>query len=113
MVQWMREVLKVFKSPLDCFYTAVTIMDRYLDEKKQSIKLEELHEIGVTSIFIASKYTEIEPLTLDLMQRKASHGKITKKQILVREMDVLNTLKFRISVPTAQECVTIFFAVLK
>lgn len=113
MVEWMKEVLRVFKSPKECFYTAVMIMDRYLDEKKQCIELEQLHEIGVASIFIASKYTELEPLTLDLMQRKASHGKITEKQILAREMDILNTLKFKISVPTAYECVTDFFAVMK
>lgn len=113
MVEWMKEVLRVFKSPKECFYTSVMIMDRYLNEKKRPIELDELHEIGVASIFIASKYTELEPLTLDLMQRKASHGKLTEKEIIDREMDVLNTLKFRISVPTAFECVTDFFSVLK
>jgi hypothetical protein len=111
MVEWMREVLKVFKSPDETFYQAVTIMDRYFDQKRTSLHLEELHEVGIASIFIASKNTELEPLTLDLMQRKASHGKITEATIKKREMDMLNTLKFKVACPSLKECVDSFLAV--
>ena len=62
----------------------------------------------MTSIFIASKFTELEPLTLDLMQRKASHGKIAAEAILARELDIMNTLKFRIAIPTLKDCVDNF-----
>ena len=74
----MKEVLSVFKSPIDIFYQAVSIMDLYFAKKQSSLKLDELHEVGVTSIFLASKYSELEPLTLDLMHKKAAHGKISK-----------------------------------
>ena len=100
MIDWMREILEVFKSPAETFYLSVTILDRYLDQKKATLELSELHEIGVTSLFIASKQSEIEPLTLDLMHKKAAHGKISEDQIKRRERDILNTLKFRTSVPT-------------
>ena len=92
MVEWMREVLQVFKSPVDIFYQGVAIMDMYFARKQKPLKLDELHEIGVTSIFLASKYSELEPLTLDLMHEKAAHGKISKQDILRREMDILKTL---------------------
>lgn len=104
MVQWMSEVLQVFKSPRETFFHSVMVMDRYFSEKRRIISLEELHEIGVASIFIASKYTELEPLTLELMHNKASHGKVTEKQIRLREIDILNTLKFKVSVPTLMDC---------
>jgi len=105
MVQWMSEVLNVFKSPRETFFHSVMVMDRYFSEKRRTLTLEELHEIGVASIFISSKYTELEPLTLDLMYQKAAHGKISEKQILKREMDILNTLKFKVSVPSLLDCV--------
>lgn len=82
MVEWMRDVLKVFKSPIATFFTSVMIMDRYFDQKEPQLLIDELHEIGVASILIASKYTELEPLTVELMHKKASHGKILPEAIL-------------------------------
>jgi hypothetical protein len=104
MVEWMSEVLKVFKSPRETFFCAVSVMDRYFNDSKEVLSLDVLHEIGVVSIFIASKFTELEPLTLDLMYRKASHGKISERQILAREMIILNTLKFKVASPTLMDC---------
>lgn len=69
----------MFKSPIETFYTAVMIMDRYFNEKESPLLIAELHEIGVTSILISSKYTELEALTVDLMHRKASHGKVSER----------------------------------
>jgi hypothetical protein len=104
MAEWMRDVLEVFKSPIETFFSAVTIMDRYYNEQKRCLQIDELHEIGVTSILIASKFTEIEPLTVDLMHRKASHGKVTQREIIERERDILNTLKFEVAIPTILDC---------
>ena len=112
MVEWMKDVLEVFKSPKETFYQAVTIMDRYLNEKKASLQLSELHEIGVTSIFIASKQSELEPLTLELMHTKAAHGKISEKTIKKREINMMNTLKFRTTCPTLLDCVENFLEIM-
>jgi len=112
MVEWMRDVLEVFKSPFETFFSAVMVMDRYLHEKKESLKIEELHEIGVTSILIASKYSELEPLTVDLMHRKASHGKVGIKNIIEREKEILNTLRFEVAVPTVNECSEKFLSMI-
>lgn len=100
MVVWMEEVLRIFKCPTETFFHAVHIMDRYLDSERKSLVLAELHEIGIVSMFIASKYQEIEPLTLELMVSKVAHGKITSEQILAREKLILSNLKFRLSKPT-------------
>jgi len=92
MVEWMRDVLEVFKSPIEVLYKSVTIMDQYLDQKQTCLSIDSLHEIGIASILLASKYTELEPLTIELMHKKASHGKISEQAIRNREKDILNTV---------------------
>ena len=66
----------MFKSPVDTFFVAVKVMDMYFATAR-GLTLDELHEVGVTCMFIASKSTELEPLTIDLMVKKASNGKVS------------------------------------
>lgn len=100
MVVWIEEVLKILKCPVEMFFLSVSIMDRYLENSKERLKLDDLHEIGITSMFIASKYQEIEPLTLDMVIDKIAHKKISEKKLLKREKKILITLKFKLSKPT-------------
>lgn len=99
MVVWMQEVLIIFKCPSETFFLSVYIMDRYLENSTVSLKLADLHEIGIVSMFIASKYQEVEPLTLDLMIDKIAHGKVTRKDIISTEKKIMCALKFKLSVP--------------
>lgn len=99
MVVWMEEVLKIFKCPNDTFFMAVHVMDRYIDQTNEELKLSDLHEIGITCMFLASKYQEVDPLTMDLMIEKVAHGKISERQLLARERKIASTLKFKFGVP--------------
>lgn len=74
-------------------------MDRYLEETSEFLKLKDLHEIGIVCMFIASKYQEVDPLTLDLMIMKVAHGKLSSKQLLSRERKIASCLRFRFQVP--------------
>ena len=100
MVVWMEEVLRIFCCPTETFFLAVNVMDRYLENSKEGLVLSDLHEIGIAWMFIASKYQEVEPLTLDLMIKKVSHGKITQQLLLKRERKILMTLKFKLAKPS-------------
>lgn len=111
MVEWMRDVLEVFKSPIETFFLSVTVMDRYFNEETTILSVDELHEIGVACILIASKFSEIEPLTVDLMHKKAAHGKISCEKIIQRERDILNRLSFEIAIPTVLDCFDNFFSI--
>jgi hypothetical protein len=103
MVVWMEEVLSIFKCPTDVYFLAISIMDRYLEASSTKLVLDELHEIGIVSMFIASKYIEVEPLTLDLMIAKVAHDKISEKQILIREKTILKALKFKLGKPQVHD----------
>jgi len=80
-------------------------MDWYFNKKQTSLSIDELHEIGVASILLASKFTELEPLSVELMHKKAAHGKISEKTIRARERDILITLEFELNVPSLYDCV--------
>jgi len=89
MVDWMIEVLSAFKSSNQTFFLSVQIMDRYFDaltklsESKDKdinhygLELNELHLIGIVSMFIASKYEDVYPLLMKTVVRKIAHGKVT------------------------------------
>ena len=76
MVDWMFEVIYAFKMSEQTFFLSVQYMDRFISLSTRTLKLEELHLIGITCMFIASKYEDITPLYLETMVKKVSHGKI-------------------------------------
>ena len=104
MVDWMFEVIYAFKMSEQTFFLSVQYMDRFISQVKRTLKLDELHLIGITCMFIASKYEDITPLFLKTMVKKVSHGKIKGDTILKLEREIVSTLNFKLaSVPTILE----------
>ena len=60
----MIEVMCSYKCKNQSFFLAVNYMDRYFSLVKEEITPEKLHLIGVTCIFMASKYEDIYPFKL-------------------------------------------------
>eukprot|EP00347_Sterkiella_histriomuscorum_P019391 403341808 len=56
----------------------------------------DFHIVGLTSIFIASKYEDVQPIFMRQILNEAAHGKYDKSQILLKEQDILQTLEFKI-----------------
>lgn len=80
MVDWMVEVMTAFKCADVTFFLAISIMDRYfaaLNKEGYQLRLDELHEIGITCMFMASKYEDIYPLLLRTVYQKIAHKKIS------------------------------------
>ena len=57
LVDWLVEVHLKFKLMPETLYLTVNLIDRYLEKEK--IKRSQLQLVGVTAMFIASKYEEI------------------------------------------------------
>lgn len=67
---------------------------------KQKILKNQLHLLGVATLFLAAKYEEIYPPELrDFLA--VSENKFTKKTVLQMEKDILHVLNFRITSPSA------------
>ena len=90
MIDWMIEVLSNYHCDESTYFESVNLMDRYFkvcDVKKKILQPVELHLIGVTCMFIASKYQDIYPLRLKIMHEKIAHRKLSTDEIKRKEED--------------------------
>jgi hypothetical protein len=77
MTDWMIEVLTNFKCEEQTYFLASSIMDRYFKKKQKSIEIADLHLLGVTCMYIASKYEDIYPLKMSMVYEKIGHKKLS------------------------------------
>ena len=111
MVDWMIEVLSNYHCDDSTYFESINLMDRYFKQceiKKQILQPAELHLIGVTSMFIASKYQDIYPLRLKIVQDKIAHNKLTCQEIKNKEDEMMRYLNYNIGLPTMWDFITIF-----
>ena len=111
MVDWMIEVLSNYRCDESTFFESVNLMDRYFKvcgEKNQTLQPVELHLIGVTSMFIASKFQDIYPLRLRIMQDKIAHRKLSCDDIKNKEDEITRYLNYVVGLPTIWDFITIY-----
>ena len=59
LIDWLVDVHLKFKLVDETLFLAVNMIDRYLE--KSEVSRQKLQLVGITSMFIASKYEEIYP----------------------------------------------------
>ena len=97
LIDWLVEVHLKFKLMPETLYLTVNIIDRFLERKL--VKRDKLQLVGVTAMLLASKYEEIySPEVRDFVY--ITDKAYTREQILAMETAMLNSLEFRITVPT-------------
>lgn len=105
LVDWLVEVHLKFKLSTETLYLTINLIDRFLEKKM--VARQRLQLVGVTCMLLASKYEEIYfPEVRDFVY--ITDRAYTRAQILQMETVVLNTLKFQMTVPTAQKFLTRF-----
>lgn len=95
MMDWMIEVLKIYQQSEDTIFRAFGIMDDYLSLTSGVVKPADLHLLGSTCMFIASKQEEIRPIKLTALAVDICKEKIPVEQIMAKELEVLLTVGFR------------------
>ena len=113
MVNWMCEIFYAYKSNFQTYYIAVDIMDKYFNSSKRKLKNKDVHLIGLTSIFIASKYEDIIPFSMKNILSDIGKNKFSKKQILIKEKEILREINFDIISVSTFDFVNIFIYDLK
>ena len=63
-------------------------------------EISDLHIIGVTCMFIASKYEDIYPLKMKMVYEKIAHKKLAIESIKALELKILKTINYKIPAPT-------------
>jgi cyclin B len=56
--------------------------------------------MGVTTMFIASKYEDVYPLKMKMVYEKIAHKKLPIEKIKSMELEILKTIHYRISSPS-------------
>ena len=108
MIDWFVEIVCNFKCHPNTFYLAIKIMDTYFERSKECQTLRELHLIGVTSVFLASKIEDLIPFNLKVVYTKIGHQSLPKRAILMKEKQMLETLNFNLKIPTANNYTGMF-----
>lgn len=93
----MVEVCTSFKCAPRTYFLAATIFDKYLVAMHQtghSLSNKVIHSIGVTSMYMASKYEDVFPLHSKVVSEKIAHGSISAKEVVAREHEFLNLFDF-------------------
>lgn len=94
LVDWLSDVTVKFRLLSETLFMAVNLIDRYLSIK--SIMRDRLQLLGITTLFIASKYEEIYPPQLKEYLRVCDRT-FSKNELLEMEADVINGLNFKLT----------------
>ncbi|RMZ92456.1 hypothetical protein DV736_g352, partial [Chaetothyriales sp. CBS 134916] len=96
LVDWLIEVHIRFRLLPETLFLAVNIVDRFLSAKV--VPLDKLQLVGITAMFIASKYEEVLPPHVGNFVHVADDG-FTVDEVLSAERYTLSTLKYDLSYP--------------
>lgn len=97
LVDWLAEVHHKFKLLPETLFLSVNIMDRFLSER--GVSLVKLQLVGITSLFLASKYEEIVAPSVTNFVYMAD-GAFSEQEILHAERYVLQVLHFQLNYPS-------------
>lgn len=105
LFDWLVDVHLKWKLLPETLFITFNIIDRYLTLKHTP--RDELQCVGVAGLLIACKYEEIYfPELSDF--KDITDNAFSKKEILQKEIDILGTLKYDITVPLALRFFEVF-----
>lgn len=96
LVDWLFEVLYAYKCDESTIYLTIHLLDAYIFKSRLKLTNSELHLIGVTALYIASKLEDLCPLDLNTVKMKICHNKFSEKELKRKEKHMLETLDFKI-----------------
>ena len=96
LVDWLIEVHTRFHLLPETLFLAINIIDRFLSVR--IVELDRLQLVGVTAMFIASKYEEVLSPHVQNFKHVADDG-FTEEEILKAERFVLSGLNYDLSYP--------------
>ena len=113
MVDWMVDVFSVYKCDPGVFELAVHIMDCFLSRTNKKIIDDDIHLIGLTSIFISSKVGDVVPLRMSHIVKNIGHNVFNSKTIIDKEIEIIKTIDFDLFTASTYDYLMIFFYDLK
>ena len=113
MVDWMVEVFSVYKCDPGTFELAVHIMDSFFSKTRKKLKDDDIHLIGLTCIYISSKFEDMVPLRMSHIAKSIGHSTFSEKKIIRKEREIIKTIDFDLFTAGTYDYIMTFFYDLK
>jgi len=98
LIDWLIQVHQRFSLLQETLYLTIAILDRYLQSRFSDVKRKKLQLVGVTCMWVASKYEEMyAPEINDFVY--ITDSAYTSLEIRQMELDVLRALDFNLGKP--------------
>ena len=102
LLDWLVEISNAYRLHRETFHLAIEYMDRFMTCTKQSMRVDRLQLIGMSSLFLAAKVEEIYPPKLkDFASHMENYSSNNEDAISQFELFMLKTLSWEISPVTA------------
>ncbi|KAJ0408416.1 hypothetical protein ATCC90586_009191 [Pythium insidiosum] len=101
LIDWLVDVHCKYDLNPQTLHIAIHLIDRHL-EKDLTVARQRLQLVGVTALFIASKYEEIYPPEADDFVRITDNA-YTREELFAMEVDLLASVGYRVTFPTAYQ----------
>ena len=88
MVDWMVEVFYLLDSEPTSFELAVHLMDYYISNTPKILSDDDIHLIGLASIYLSSKLIDDKPLTLSQVSNDIGKGIFSNDDIINKELEI-------------------------
>ena len=82
MIDWMIEVLSAFHCSDETFFLSVHLMNSFINKETNYLKDENIHLIGIISMFISSKFEDKFPINFESIYENVAKKNYTKEKIL-------------------------------
>jgi hypothetical protein len=99
MLDWLVEVTFAFRCNERTYFLVAAIFDTYL-RASQGLQDKDVHLLGVTCLYLGSKYEDIKALSARVIAAKISHGSFDLDQIIDKHSELLMTLQFNLDIVT-------------
>ncbi len=112
MINWLVEVLSIYKLSRRTLFLAVALMDNYYLRTEKILTEDDIHLTGVTCMFIACKLEEVTCPRLSAVCNQIAHGQLTKTNVREKEQEIVSTLGFRLLFTTSLHLLEFYFALM-
>ncbi len=95
IIDWIIGVQMLLQLSDETLFLTVNLIDKVLCKVKVEVDKDKLQLIGLTCLFICSKFEEVDPPELNYFI-SASKPYFTKKQIIISEAEILGLIDYKI-----------------
>lgn len=103
LVNWMFEVFDVMKCAEPTAYLTIHLFDYYSLKLNNDMNTENIHMLAVTCLFIASKFEDLSPISMNDVIYRITHKKFNESLIKKLEKSILNITDFNVLVSSSYD----------